>query len=197
MPDMRIPERKIQAGNLTGRTIPGQRISISIQEDVTKLKGILQRAHDDRRQLLALVKDPIGQLELAGLDLAQYATPQVTREQLSREIDTAVRGILVGDILQKFHGTIANTDYMSTTSTEYSYNFDHSTSSDYTFESHTGTTRGTFSETSTSESTNTDTHFNGLTMNQFEEIVIGPLISDGVLNIISQRVEKILAGSQR
>jgi hypothetical protein len=169
-----------------------ERISHSIGSDVEKFKQLLSKASDDRELFVKLVKDPVKELTAAGVDLGKYQKSADDKHRIEEDLRGIMQGIIGGEIVRRLKGIVAETSYSRNTETSYEYNFDKSSSTDYKYESHTGSSRGTFSETSTGEATDTNTGYNGIALNSFEQLMVGPLISEKLAQHIQVQFQKTL-----
>jgi len=109
---------------------------------------------------------------------------------------TAVQQAVERDFASLLRGSLVAT-YKSNTESGFEYNFDHSSGTDYKYESHTGTERGTSSETKTSEAIDHNTSFRGLSFREFEEILVGPLISEAVIKRVAANIEATLGAARQ
>lgn len=173
------------------------RISINIGSDVKKLAKLLRSASDDREVLMRLVKQPIAEFAKAGINLERYYSSAADKRRIIEDINSMVRGVIGGEVAKRMRAIVAETSYSRNTDTSYEYNFDNTSSTDYKYELHAGTTRGTFSETSTGEATDTNTGFNGLGLREFRDLMVGPLISNKAMELITSQFQKTVGAGRR
>lgn len=172
-----------------------KRISKDIGVEIKGLKKLLSTIEKDPKRFDQFIEDPTKDLKEFGIDIKNYSNKEVSVDVLKKEIAIIARQAVQKGIISRIQSLVemvAKTSYSRSTETSYEYNFDNSSHANYKYESHTGTERGTFSETSTGQAMNTDTSFNGINLTMIEEIMHGPLISEGVMNEILINVEKTL-----
>lgn len=177
------------------KDLGSKRISKDIGVEIKGLKKLLTVIEKEPKRYDRFVADPIKDLEEFGIDISKYCSEHISVDVLKGEIVKIMQQAVQRGVMERIESLIemvAKTDYSRSTESSYEYNFDHSSHSDYKYESHTGTERGTFSETSSGQATNTDTRFNGINLTMIEEMMHGPLISEGVMKEIVMNVERTL-----
>lgn len=168
--------------------MPRKRISVNIGSDIRKVERLLKNAREDRSALIRLMKNPSKEFARSGINLSRYASRKFSLAKLDMEIKTMILAVLGEDFRSRFIGMVAATDYHASSSSSYEYNWDHSSHTDYKYESHTGSVRGTFSESDSHSATNTNQSFNGLITREFQDLLMGPLLSAKIMRVISRNI---------
>jgi hypothetical protein len=169
-----------------------ERISINIGSDVKKIGKLLRSSIEDRVALMLLIKDPIKAFKENGINIDAYATKRFPKDKIVKDIKHVLTTMLDKHFKDRFKNIIATTLVESETSKETQYNWDHSTHNDYQYEQNTDTQRGATTETDKKTSVGTEQSFDGLTTKEFGDMLIGPLLSEKVIQVITLEIEKTL-----
>lgn len=170
-----------------------KRISVNIGADVKKVSKLLKSTENDRSIILRLVKgDFVRELSRVGINLGDYASKDFPMDQIAMEIKGVLMAMLNNNFFEQFKHFFENTSSQSSTSESFEYNWDHSSNTDYKYESHTGTERGTSSSSSTHSYIESSSSFTGLLSKEFEQFLVGPMLSAKVIEVITSQVAKTL-----